>query len=343
MRPSTRSLVLVVLLMVVFAACVLICLRRAKRTSMSEKKNAETLSPPQLLNMDGLSRTIWNKLDKLRSSPALSERFPRFMDRFDSLHSAIKQTFDCGIDMGVASKADIAIYGLGRLCLEDFIEIVFLVEHDYGYAALKLLRGLYERAVTNEAIVENPAVEAPRFVNYFAISERKFTRPAMNVYKNWGEDPVVVQTQANMGDSFERLKGDYKYEPCTECGRAPQMAWTHLDLASLAESLGKATDDPELKHLGQQLRDTYLLCAMVPNDYIHASIVPIFRRLSEVPEHLFDAGAYALSNAHVLILLALDTQNRYFKLNLESTLERLHRDRDIAWPKPVSGPAEGGD
>jgi hypothetical protein len=306
---------------------------------MSDPKiTTETLPPPEVLNMDGVSETIWSKLHTIERSTALPEQFPRFMACFESLYSVIKQTFACGIDIVVASKADIAVYGLGRLCLEDFTEIVFLVEHDYGYAALKLLRGLYERAVTSEIIVENPAIEAPRFVNYFAVSEQKFTRRAQVVYQNWGDHPAVVETKANMADSYGRLKDGYKYEPCNECGRSPQMAWTHLDLDSLARSLGKATNDPELWALGKNLQEMYLFCATVPNDYIHASIVPILRRLGEEPGQPFDAAAYALSHAHVLILLALDTQNRYFKLGLDLTLDSCHKDRDVAWPRPVSGP-----
>lgn len=303
-----------------------------------EEISTDTLPPPEVLNMDGSSGTIWSKLDAIGRSTALPKSFPRFMACFEPLYSVIKQTFACGVDIVVASEADIAVYGLGRLCLEDFTEIVFLVEHDYGYAALKLLRGLYERAVTSEIIVEKPTVEAPRFVNYFEVSKRKFTRRAQAVYKNWKDDPAVVATKANMENSYESLRDDYKYEPCNECGRPPQMAWTHLDLDSLARSLGKATNDPKLRDLSKSLQDMYLLCATVPNDYIHASMVPILRRLSEEPRHAFDPAAYALSNAHVLILLALDIQNRYFKLSLDPILHCCLKDRDMAWPIPVSGP-----
>jgi hypothetical protein len=68
------------------------------------------------------------------------------MDCFGTLHSTLVNVFACGVDCGEKPKAslkpDLSI-GPGRLCLEDFTEIVFLVEHGYGYAALKLLRGLY--------------------------------------------------------------------------------------------------------------------------------------------------------------------------------------------------------
>jgi hypothetical protein len=70
----------------------------------------------------------------------------------------------------------------------------------------------------------------------------------------------------------------------------------------------------------------------VPNKYIHASISSILQRITERPDgFVFDPASYALTYAHLLILLALDTQNQYFKLKMEQVLEPLYRDRDKAW------------
>jgi hypothetical protein len=43
---------------------------------------------------------------------------------------------------------DRTVFVLGRLCMEDFFEIIQLAGNGYGFGALKLVRSLYERAVT---------------------------------------------------------------------------------------------------------------------------------------------------------------------------------------------------
>jgi hypothetical protein len=50
------------------------------------------------------------------------------------------------------SEADLAVYSLGRLACEDFFEVMVVAEHGLGIAGLKLMRGLYERAITAEYI-----------------------------------------------------------------------------------------------------------------------------------------------------------------------------------------------
>jgi hypothetical protein len=279
------------------------------------------------VSMDGLTGTIWKKLHDICNSDLLAERFPRFAARFGSLHDALVKTFSCGLDTATASHADISVYGLGLLCLEDFAEIVFLATHDYGYAAVKLLRGLYERAVVNATIVENPSDEAAKFFNYYTVDERKFNRRAADVYEDWNIDPSRMQ------QAYESMKDVLKYEPCAVCHQRPQTSWTRYALDALAGNLGKATNDASLKELGNELKEFYLHCAAIPNMYIHASMFSILQRLTETSEgFVFDPATYAVSNAHVLILMALTTQNQYFALGMDTTLDRLHEDRAAAWP-----------
>jgi hypothetical protein len=173
--------------------------------------------------------------------------------------------------------------------------------------------------------------EGGRFYDYFAVIQRKFTNRAASVYPGWGKNPDVMIQQTNMAGAYERLKDSYRYETCDECGLTPQPSWTRYSLDALARHLGKATNDDDLSKLGKNLADAYLSCASVPNEYIYASISPILRRLSEQPgQFVFDPSAYALSHAHVLILLALGRQNRHFQLGIDSTLDWRHRDRTPA-------------
>lgn len=68
-----------------------------------------------------------------------------------------------------------------RLACEDFVEIAFLAEHGYGFAALKLLRGIYERAVVGGYIASDPQ-EAQRLHDYIFIDSHKFSNRAGAVY-----------------------------------------------------------------------------------------------------------------------------------------------------------------
>ena len=281
---------------------------------------------PDLLNMDKTSGPLWSRLEAFGNSVSLQKRFPRFVSCYPRLHDAIKQAFACALDLSTGNdKADIAIYGLGRLCLEDFTEIVFLVENDFGYGALKLLRGLYERVVVAEIIIESPVEEAARFYDYFVVDERKWNRRGKAVYAKWNEDP------SGLAEFYDEKIDKFKYEPCVTCGKPPQQTWTRHPLDSLAGELGKATNDPELRNYGKELRDLYFFCAALPNSHIHASMYSILQRLTGQPEGPLDPRNYALSYAHLLLVLAIDAQNRRFALGMDSLLEQLHADRANGW------------
>jgi hypothetical protein len=51
-------------------------------------------------------------------------------------------------NMPLEEPIDKFLLMFGRDCVEDFSEILFCCGNAYGHAAQKLLRGLYERAVT---------------------------------------------------------------------------------------------------------------------------------------------------------------------------------------------------
>jgi hypothetical protein len=282
---------------------------------------------PELLNMDTTAGPLWSRLEGFAHSASLQRRFPRFVSCYPRLLDAIKQTFACALDVSTSTdnKADVSIYGLGRLCLEDFTEIVFLVENDFDYAALKLLRGLYERVVVTETIIESPVEEATRFFDYYVVDERKWNRRGKTVYANWNEDP------SGLAESYEERKEKFKYEPCATCGKPPQQSWTKHGLDALAGELGNATKDPELQIYGKELRHLYFFCAALTNPRIHASMFSIMQRLSGKPEGQLAPGNYALCYAHLLLVLAIDAQNRRFALGMDALIEQLHADRATAW------------
>lgn len=72
------------------------------------------------------------------------ERHSVFLDRIPNLFSAIRIAFD---RTGETSEPlDRAIFFSGRLCAEEFSEILLLCGNGYGVAALRLVRSMYEHS-----------------------------------------------------------------------------------------------------------------------------------------------------------------------------------------------------
>src|SRR5712671_5104755 len=60
--------------------------------------------------------------------------------------------------------ADRVVFYLGRIAADDFNELLLLASNGWGFGALKILRGMYERVVTGAFISKNPS-EARVFAN----------------------------------------------------------------------------------------------------------------------------------------------------------------------------------
>lgn len=60
---------------------------------------------------------------------------------------------------------DRVIFYFGRLCVEDFVEILLLCGNGYGFGATKILRGMFERVITARYLQSNPQF-ADDFLDY---------------------------------------------------------------------------------------------------------------------------------------------------------------------------------
>ena len=61
----------------------------------------------------------------------------QFFERFSNFKDALDTAFIRSAT--VTTAADKAIYFLGRLCIEDFMEIICLAANGYGIGAMKLV------------------------------------------------------------------------------------------------------------------------------------------------------------------------------------------------------------
>ena len=129
-------------------------------------------------------RTIDFEFGETEQSKAFFERNPKFWPAFERVMTLTNRAF--GREWRAANRMEDVVYNLGETCRRDFLEIAFLAANGHGVAAVKLLRGLYERAVTLEYIRRNPD-KAERFVRYGVIQESKVIRAAIDAV---GEDGV---------------------------------------------------------------------------------------------------------------------------------------------------------
>jgi hypothetical protein len=222
-------------------------------------------------------------------------------------------------------SADRVVFFLGRLCIEDFMEILLLCGNGYGVGGLKLLRGLYERAVTAGCIAKNPT-EAEVFLEYHYINEGKLFNHAKELFDmNKHLSPEKIK---QIQSSYEKVKGKYEEPICKKCGTyRPRFSWSELDILSMARKAG--------------FEKLYLTCYYEPTLQAHATVSSLIARMVETKNGglSFDEGAQrergsqALVRAHDIILRVLGTQNEYFKLNLDSEISELIADFKSIWER----------
>lgn len=99
--------------------------------------------------------------------------------------------------------ADRVGFYLGRICVEDFREIFLLAGNGHGIGALKILRGVYERAVTAPYILANPD-EADAFLEYDKVHKHKAYMHARKLGEHGPR--LTPETIKRIEDEFEAVK-----------------------------------------------------------------------------------------------------------------------------------------
>jgi hypothetical protein len=283
----------------------------------------------------------WVTLGDSRVWPNLERDFPGIYPVFKRLAGTMEKVFNRNIEF---TNRCMAVYSTGRLACEDFVEIAFLAEHGYGFAALKLLRGIYERTVVGRYIASNPD-EAERFHDYNVIDAQKFSNRASGVYGSDWNPRIDPDRQKE----YEAARKEFKYEPCSQCGRPPQDSFTRLSLPAMARTI--KSPDREVIRLRDGTEkeitpeDAYLICAAMPNAHIHASMWSFFQRLKKAGDGFIwnlDQGyqaEFALSSAHSNIPTVFEAQNDFFDLSLHQEIKDRKRDWHSIWKPGNSKPS----
>jgi hypothetical protein len=279
-------------------------------------------------------------VDEKPKAYGFPEEWHYFCGRFPSLQGkltgffASAQKIVCESRV-IAGPADRVVYFLGNACIEDFNEILQLGFNGYGIGALKLLRGLYERTIT-EAYLANKPDATERFLDF---GDVQFYRAVENVLHDFPENPPLTEAQiAEVRASFDRLRSQFENK-CDRCGHPyPAASWkSHYTLAEKGRPPHVEKGKPWLDHF---VFPYYYR----PTLELHATRQSIFSRLAVTPEGLlrFKSEAQrkesedAMRAAHHLALATLEIQNRYFNQGATDEVDSRHADFLEAWAIPGS-------
>jgi hypothetical protein len=240
-----------------------------------------------------------------------------FFARFPHLRDALNTAF---IRTGTSSTAiDKFVFLYGRLCSEDFFEVVLCCGNGYGAAAQKLVRSLYERAVTLQYLHEHPE-ELDAFLDYHYIQHYKLVKP---IEETLGEGTIPADTVAEAKAKYEEVKGRFTVTDCKTCGTTKlNHTWNRLDFVSLSKKAGT---------LGGLIVPGYYL----PMRQAHATLASLLSRLemtelgaiSFIPTAQRRPADQALLVAHNIILKVLGVQDERFKVTgLEGKLKMCIQD-----------------
>lgn len=179
---------------------------------------------------------------------------------------------------------------LGRICVEDFNEILLLAGNGNGIGGLKVLRGMFERAVTSAYILQNPD-EAERFLDYHKVHKFKAYIHAKKL-GTFGPK-LSDETIREIKDEFDGVKANYTEDVCVPCGKTRLIgSWTKLDTASMAHKVGKG------------YKDIYYDAFYQPTLQVHTTVASLMARLELSPKGTmtFKCGRNATNPTKLLSL-----------------------------------------
>jgi hypothetical protein len=252
-----------------------------------------------------------------RESRVFWERNAESELHFDRL---IKLTNKCfSREYHPADRAEDIVFDLGQACRDDFGEVVFLAVHGHGNGATKLLRGMFERAVTAAYLMKNPE-KAERFVRYAAIQEHRMMQGALKVVseKEFDEAMGEENTVSEIKRRYQEVKPEFETTVCSTCGETRTAgSWDPLDVASMVHKVGGP------------FQRLFVSAYAIPNLQIHATLASIGRN-----KLLREEADFAFRLAFGLMLTVIGYQNVMYRLNMDDDIASLAKPLGAEWMIP---------
>lgn len=249
------------------------------------------------------------------------QRHPLWNEIMGNLEKAMNLAFTRVAVMDVADKF---VHLFGRVVLEDFFEITLVCYHGYGVAASKLVRSMYEYAVTLHYLHEHPD-EAETFLAYHLVQQNKLLS---RVIETFGESILPPDQIAEIQRKASEVKEDFMVPVCEHPGGKMRLnhTWNKLDFVAMAQK----TED-----LGKLILPGYYF----PMRHAHPTFGGLTERLEVVDGHMGvkteaqpEIADRSLMTAHNCVLDTLKVQAQHFKIEgLEEAMQVCHRDFGRVW------------
>jgi hypothetical protein len=235
---------------------------------------------------------------------AFSKSHQEFLRRFKNIEQAITIAFvRIHQTKGPLEKM---VYFQGRLTVEDFMEILLLCGNGYGIGAHKLVRGMYERAVSARYLMDHPE-EVENFLDFHRVSDYKFL---MAAEQSTGRRLFSPEQAKKIKEDYESVKGQFVVPDCKVCGTTRMNhTWSKVDVVSMARMT---------KNLWPFVLPGYYM----PMREGHSTVGAIFSRLDPATKDglIFDGELQrgrahtALFTAHMILLDTFQLQREFFKI-----------------------------
>ena len=250
------------------------------------------------------------------------QRHPLWQEIMPNLERALNLAFTrVQVMQGPADKL---VYFFGRVCLEDFMEILLVCYHGYGVAASKLVRSMYEYAVTLRYLHEHPT-EVKTFLDYHLVQNDKLIG---RLIETFGDTILPAETIAEAKRKAAEIKEDFMIPVCDhpEAKLRLNHTWNRLDFAAMAKKTGA---------LGTLIIPGYYF----PLRHAHPTSGGLTERLEIVDGRMGiksdaqpEIADRSLMTAHNCILNALEVQKEHFTIEgLEVAMQVCYRDFVRIW------------
>lgn len=275
-----------------------------------------------------MGHTIMFEFGETEAAKAFWARNKAFWPSFQRLMTLTNKCF--GREWKPGNRMQDIVFNLGETCRQDFLEILFLAVNGHGVGAQKLLRGLYERAVTLEYIRQNPA-KAERFVRFAVIQEFKAAKRAVEVIPKDQFDAEMRRAGTSyeqMRELHDGVKAESQETTCEQCGtKRTKIGWD-IDMASIVNTL----DEP--------YKQLFLSCYTVPTLQIHATLASAFSREGERnrEESNIHDSEFSLISASLVFVTVLQSQSEAFSLGLDDEIKACWEDVTLVWKDRPHGP-----
>jgi len=257
-------------------------------------------------------------------------RHPQWRDCLMNIMKAIDLAFTRMLERtpDKSPENDKFIYMYGRMCVEDFTEILLVVGNGYGVAAMKLLRSFYEHTITLHYLSEHPD-EIQKFANFYHVQNYKLMKSVAKTFEGiFAYPPEKLEKARQKSKEVEKqfMVKTCREKGCTCTHEHVNHTWSKLDFVSMTGQVGE---------LGRMVSAAYVY----PLRHAHSTWAGMAERVEAGESHMTfqhdnnpDTGEQALMMAHQCLLDVLGVQVVWFKLiKLGEQLHTCHDDFAKVW------------